>query len=80
MVLVVGPSIPSPLKPLLTDVVDALSALVSPNRPTRLFARARADLPPASDHPSCLVLVTDLNILAHSDGSHWIRQDTGGVV
>jgi len=23
---------------------------------------------------------SDLNILAHSDGIHWIRQDTGGVI
>ena len=34
-------------------------------------------LPPAAAWPQSLVLVTDLNILAHSDGAHWIRQDTG---
>jgi hypothetical protein len=37
-------------------------------------------LPPAAAHPRTLVLVTDLDILAHSNGANWIRQDTGAVI
>jgi hypothetical protein len=65
---------------VLKSFQDALSALLAPGAPTPLFAVASAGLPPAADHPRCLALVTDLNILAHSDGAHWIRQDTGAVI
>ena len=51
-----------------------------PGAPPALFAAAQAGLPPAAAHPQTVALVSDLNILAHSDGVHWIRQDTGAVV
>lgn len=78
--LAIGPDIPAALRPLLTEVVDALRVLRAPGAPTPLHACASSALPPAQAWPRCLVLVTDLNILAHSDGSNWIRQDTGGVI
>jgi hypothetical protein len=65
---------------VLKSFHDAVSALQAPGAPTALFAVAKAGLPPAAAHPSSLVLVTDLNILAHSDGANWIRQDTGAVI
>lgn len=78
--LAIGPDIPPALRPLLTEMADALKALRTPGAPTPLYACASSALPPAPDWPRSLALVTDLNILAHSDGSHWIRQDTGGVI
>ena len=45
-----------------------------------MFAVTQAKLPPAASYPQCVALVSDLNILAHSDGVHWIRQDTGAVI
>jgi hypothetical protein len=78
--LVVGQSLPGPLKPLLAEIIETLNGLSTPRRPVRLFACGSADLPPAEDHPRCLVLISDLNILAHSDGADWIRQDTGAPV
>ena len=80
MLLPIGPGTPEELRPLLKSLHDALLALLAPGAPTPLFAIAQAGLPPAADHPQTLVLVTDLNILAHSDGAHWIRQDTGAVI
>lgn len=76
----IGPEIPQPLRPLLREILGALSALEVPGRPGAVHACLAADLPPAAHWPSCLVLVSDLNILAHSDGSDWIRQDTGAPV
>lgn len=76
----IGPSVPETMRAVLKSFHDALSALLAPGAPTPLFAIAAAGLPPAADHPLTLVLVTDLNILAHSDGAHWIRQDTGAVI
>lgn len=80
MLLPLGPGVPEALRPVLKSFHDALAALVAPAAPTPLFAIAAAALPPAGEHPHTLVLVTDLNILAHSDGDHWIRQDTGAVI
>ena len=76
----VGPAIPEALRAVLKSFHDAIFALQAPAAPTALFACAQAQLPPAAAWPSSLVLVTDLNILAHSDGVHWIRQDTGAVI
>lgn len=75
-----GPGIPEGLRAILKSFHDTLSGLIAPGAPTPLCAVAQAGLPPAGEHPQTLVLVTDLNILAHSDGVHWIRQDTGAVI
>lgn len=75
-----GPNAPEALRGVLKTIHDGLLAMVAPGAPMPLFAAPEAGLPPAADHPHTLVLVSDLNILAHSDGVHWIRQDTGGVV
>lgn len=80
MLLPVGPGAPEALRPLLKSIHDALSALIAPPMPTPLFAVAQAGLPPAAEHPRTLALVTDLDILAHSNGINWIRQDTGAVI
>ena len=45
-----------------------------------VYAVAQAKLPPAASYRNCFALVSDLNILAHSDGVHWICQDTGAVI
>ncbi|MBL8554756.1 MAG: hypothetical protein JNL41_10795 [Phenylobacterium sp.] len=76
----VGPGVPDAVRAVLKSFHDALGALAQPQAPTPLFAVAQAGLPPAAAWPHSLVLVTDLNILAHSDGAHWIRQDTGAVI
>lgn len=76
----IGPGTPEPLRGVLKSFHDALLGLQTPGAPTPLFAVAQAGLPPAAAHPQTLALVSDLNILAHSDGVHWIRQDTGAVV
>lgn len=80
MLAPVGPGVPEAVRAVLKTFHDALAALNAPGAPTPLFASASADLPPAAEHPRTLLFVTDLNILAHSDGVHWIRQDTGAVI
>ena len=80
MLLPIGPGVPDPLRGVLKTFHDALTAMMSPGAPTPLFAVAQAGLPPAAAHPMTLALVSDLNILAHCDGVHWIRQDTGAVI
>jgi hypothetical protein len=80
MLLPIGPDAPAPLRALLKSLRDAIEGLQVPGEPKRVFAVGRLALPPAATYPNCVVLVSDLNILAHSDGVHWIRQDTGAVI
>ena len=80
MLLPIGPGIPDALRSVLKSFHDALLDLMTPAEPKPVFAAPQASLPPASSYPRCVALVSDLNILAHSDGVHWIRQDTGAVV
>ena len=76
----IGPGVPEALRATLMSFHDALRGVVVPGAPTALFAVAQAGLPPAASYPQTLVLVSDLNILAHSNGINWIRQDTGAVI
>ncbi|THD80632.1 MAG: hypothetical protein E7812_07840 [Phenylobacterium sp.] len=80
MLLPIGPDVSAPLRALLKSLRDAIEALQVPAEPKRVFVVARSGLPPAAAYQNCVVLVSDLNILAHSDGAHWIRQDTGAVI
>ena len=56
-----------------------LAALEGGLNPRPVYACAKASLPPAAAFLNCVVHITDLNILAASDGVNWIRQDTGAV-
>ena len=80
MLLPVGPGIAEGLRAVLKSFHDALFALIAPGEPQPLFVVSQAKLPPAAGYPNTLLLVSDLNILAHSDGVHWIRQDTGAQI
>ena len=80
MLTPIGPGIPEPLQAVLKSIQDAVLSLQTPGAPQAVFAVVQAQLPPAASYPQCVVLVSDLNRLAHSDGAHWIREDTGAVI
>jgi len=54
--------------------------LTNPQSPTPVFVCLEADLPSAASWTNHVLRVSDLNILAVSDGSNWIRQDTGAAI
>lgn len=76
----VGPGVPESLRPLLKSLYDAVRALQYPEAPQPAFPVLQAGLPLASAYPNSVVLVTDLGVLAHSNGSAWIREDTGAAI
>ena len=80
MLTPIGPDIPAAFHAILKSIHDAIRDLQTPAEPKPVFAVAQAKLPPASAYRQCVVLVSDLNVLAHSDGTHWIREDTGAVI
>jgi len=76
----VGPGVPETLRPLLKSLYDAVRALQNPEAPQPVFGVPQANLPPASAYPNCVALVSDLGVLAHSNGLNWIREDTGAAI
>jgi hypothetical protein len=80
MLTPIGPGIPDAFRAVLKSIHDAIFDLQTPAEPKPVFALPQAKLPPAASYPSSFVLVSDINILAHSDGTHWIREDTGAVI
>lgn len=69
--------VPPALAQYLTDLEGRVTELEAPNGPKPAFACAQADLPAAASFINCVVYVTDLKRLAHSDGTNWKRADTG---
>jgi hypothetical protein len=80
MLTPIGPGVPAALQAILKSIHDAIAELQTPQEPKPVFAVTQARLPPAASYPLCVALVSDLNRLAHSDGVHWIREDTGAVI
>lgn len=72
------------IPPALAEYLEGLEAriaeLESPNSPKKLFACTTTNLPTAADFYQCTLLNTTLNIMAHSDGTNWRREDTGAVI
>jgi hypothetical protein len=65
---------------LLNEMRDAILRLENPMQPVRLWSATTASMPPAANWTNCALLNTTLNILAVSDGTNWIRQDTGAAI
>lgn len=62
------------------EVVECLRLLAVPQGPTTLWPCAQDRLPPAARHINKAALVSDLGVLAVSNGAAWIRQDTGAAL
>lgn len=67
-------------RPFYQAVAAAISQLQRPGQPVAVYSTPSSDLPPAADWPDGVLRVSDLNILAVSDGFAWIRQDTGAAI
>lgn len=76
----IGPDVPGEIARLLTNFRDALVELQAPGEPSPLYTTTQADLPPADDWTDCVLRVSDLDVLAHSNGTDWIRADTGAPI
>lgn len=72
--------IPPALADYLGDLEARVAALENPGLPVPAFACTTANMPSAATYIGCVLRNTTLNILAHSDGTNWRRQDTGAVI
>ena len=62
------------------SVAEAIQQLQNPGKPSLVYACASTDMPTASDYTNCVLRNTTLDILAVSNGTNWIRQDTGAAI
>jgi hypothetical protein len=73
-------SVPADLADYLREIEDRLWSLEAPQQPSRVYACTTTNMPDPAAFVNCVLRNTTLNILACSDGVHWIRQDTGAVI
>jgi hypothetical protein len=73
---------PPPLADFLSELEGRIGRLEVPMDPMPLFPMTSANLSVANaaTYINRAVYVTDLNILAHSNGAHWYREDTQAVI
>jgi hypothetical protein len=63
------------------EVVEFLRELAFPQGPTRVFGvDAAANLPSAADYNERAVYVRSVDVMVVSNGTAWIRQDTGAAI
>ena len=62
------------------EVVEALRTLAVPQGPTKVWPCVSTALPNPARYVNCVLRVTDLDTLACSNGTAWIRQDTGAAI
>lgn len=72
--------VPPALAAYLEELERRVAGLEDPGSPANVFRCTEADLPAASSYFGSFLWVTDLNILAHSDGADWRREDTGAAI
>jgi hypothetical protein len=68
------------LSEFLSDLDERLAALEGAGNPVLVPAFTTALMPSATLWKNRVILNTTLNILAHSDGTNWKRQDTGASI
>jgi len=64
----------------LQSLEDRLETLENPQGPTPVFTCTTANMPAAASYVNMVLRNSTLNILAVSDGTSWIRQDTGAAI
>lgn len=71
---------PNDMRAYLNELEGRVANLELPLSPRPVFACATADMPSAAVYIGCVLRNTTLNILAHSDGVNWKREDTGATI
>ena len=62
------------------QIEERLRQIETPQGPTLVWGCTAAALPSAATYVGRVARVTDLKVLAVSDGANWIRQDTGAAI
>lgn len=68
------------LAQFLGELEERVGELENPGSPVLVPAYATAGMPDATKYLNRVIRNTTLNILAHSDGTNWRREDTGAII
>lgn len=72
--------VPPDVAAYLEGLERRLELVENPQEPVMVPAYTTALMPAASAYLGRVLRNTTLNILAHSDGTNWRRQDTGAII
>lgn len=65
---------------LKLELERAFDDLTNPQEPKPVYACTTANMPPAADFKDCILRNTTLDVLAYSNGTNWLRADTGAII
>gem|GEM_PF-3384840 len=70
------------LRNYLLDLDRRVALIEGPKQPQPAYPMASTlmNTTNAKTYVNCVVYATDLNVLAHSNGAHWYREDTGAMI
>lgn len=71
---------PDDIRAYLNELEERIATLEAPDSPKPVFACTTANMPDPAVYIGCVIRNTTLNILAHSDGVAWRREDTGATI
>lgn len=71
---------PDDLRAYLNELEARIATLEAPDSPKPVFACTTANQPDPAVYVGCVLRNLTLNILAHSDGASWRREDTGATI
>jgi len=73
---------PTELAAYLNDLETRLAKFERAQTPSPLYPMSSSTMSTtnALTYINCAVYCTDLNVIAHSNGSHWFREDTGAQI
>jgi hypothetical protein len=74
------PNAPLWARQLIRRINDQFTARDLPTVPIKLPEFATADMPPAADNTARMLWNTTISRVCVSDGTNWLRQDTGATV
>jgi hypothetical protein len=62
------------------EIQNRLSALETPTGPKPVFTTLKGALPAAASNVNCSAFLSDLGVLATSNGTNWLNAGTGAVI
>ena len=72
--------IPPALAEYLQALEDRMAARELASEPYPVFACPTVGMPAAASYRNCVLLNTTLGVLCVSNGTAWVRQDTGAAI
>jgi len=74
------PQAPLWARQLINNINKELTRLGNPGEPVKMASFTTDNMPSAADYSGCQLWNTTISRVCVSDGTNWLRQDTGASV